>query len=109
MEDGCSGCMRVRWKFRQWMRARVSVDAGVLESLVGGFVLTFRCMRVRWKFRQWMQFPGDHRLQRQFTLLGGELAAIGPLADFHGELEALVDVRGDVFDHFSKRRHVNNL
>src|SRR5690606_3527989 len=56
-------------------------------------------------FGQVLHLPGDHGLQRQLLLLGGELAPIGPFADFHGQFQAGVDLRGDVFDHLRKSGH----
>ncbi|MNC76335.1 hypothetical protein D3C75_1280380 [compost metagenome] len=56
-------------------------------------------------FGQVLHLPGDDRLQRQLFLLGGELAAIGPFADFHGRFQAFVDLRRDVFDHLRERGH----
>ncbi|OMP13580.1 hypothetical protein COLO4_01374 [Corchorus olitorius] len=41
-------------------------------------------------------------LQTELDLVATELAAVRPLADLHGQLEAFVDIGGDVFQHLGE-------
>src|SRR3989344_7249645 len=82
---------------------RLEQDIGYLNRFGAAFLRPH--VASTFFFRQVLDFPGDHRLQRQFALFGGELATGGPFTDLHCQFQALVDIRGDVLDHFVKRGH----